>query len=77
MDLKNAFLMATNIVFRDQFITLSDILHFWPILISNFKEIFSISISDQKFSILKIDFLMGSNIVLRAQRISLSHILHF
>ena len=38
--IKINFLTSSNIVFRIQRITLSHILHFWPILFSNFKEIF-------------------------------------
>ena len=70
------FLMGLNIVFRDQDITLSNILHFWPILFLNFKEIFFTSIFEEKISISTIDFLMVSNIVFRDQRITLSLILH-
>ena len=63
--LKIDVLNGSNIVFRDQQITLSHILHFQQIQFSNFKEIFFTSISDQKISILKFDFLMGPNIVFR------------
>ena len=51
--------MGQNIVFRDQRNTLSHIPQFQENLISNFKEIFFGSISDEKISILKIDFLMA------------------
>ena len=49
--------MDKYIPFRDQQIALRHILHFWPILFSNFKEIFLTSICDEKISMLKIDFL--------------------